>query len=69
VHYKLDLGIDHVLIDEAQDTSAQQWEIVRALIAEFTAGAARAARHALGVRGRRRETVDLLVPGRRARAV
>jgi ATP-dependent helicase/nuclease subunit A len=30
VHYKLDLGIDHVLIDEAQDTSAKQWEIVRA---------------------------------------
>ena len=28
VHYKLDLGIDHVLIDEAQDTSPKQWEIV-----------------------------------------
>ena len=27
--YKLDLGIDHVLIDEAQDTSPKQWEIVR----------------------------------------
>ena len=39
VHYKLDLGIDHVLIDEAQDTSARQWEIVRRLTAEFTAGA------------------------------
>jgi ATP-dependent helicase/nuclease subunit A len=39
VHYKLDLGIDHVLIDEAQDTSPKQWEIVRRLVAEFAAGA------------------------------
>jgi ATP-dependent helicase/nuclease subunit A len=39
VHYKLDLGIDHLLIDEAQDTSTKQWEIVQRLVAEFTAGA------------------------------
>src|SRR5260370_38079207 len=38
VHYKLDLGIDHLLIDEAQDTSDKQWDIVRRLVAEFTAG-------------------------------
>ena len=38
VHYKLDLGIDHVLIDEAQDTSAKQWEIITRLTEEFTAG-------------------------------
>jgi ATP-dependent helicase/nuclease subunit A len=38
VHYKLDRGIDHVLIDEAQDTSPQQWDIVERLIAEFTSG-------------------------------
>lgn len=38
VHYKLDLGIDHVLIDEAQDTSPPQWEIIRRLVSEFTAG-------------------------------
>ena len=38
VHYKLDLGIDHVLIDEAQDTSPQQWEVILRLTDEFTAG-------------------------------
>ncbi|HEX3756359.1 MAG TPA: double-strand break repair helicase AddA [Rhizomicrobium sp.] len=41
VLYKLDGGIDHVLIDEAQDTSPEQWEIVRALTAEFFAGEGR----------------------------
>jgi ATP-dependent helicase/nuclease subunit A len=39
VHYKLDQGIDHVLIDEAQDTSPKQWEIIRRLTAEFFTGA------------------------------
>jgi ATP-dependent helicase/nuclease subunit A len=39
VHYKLDRGVDHVLIDEAQDTSPRQWDIVFHLISEFTAGA------------------------------
>ena len=38
VHYKLDRGIDHVLIDEAQDTSPTQWGLVEALTQEFFAG-------------------------------
>lgn len=38
VHYKLDSGIHHVLIDEAQDTSPKQWAIVQALVSEFFAG-------------------------------
>ncbi len=38
VHYKLDRGIDHVLIDEAQDTGPTQWELVGALTQEFFAG-------------------------------
>jgi ATP-dependent helicase/nuclease subunit A len=38
VHYKLDRGVDHVLIDEAQDTSPRQWEIIAHIISEFTAG-------------------------------
>ncbi len=41
VLYKLDLGIDHVLIDEAQDTSPKQWQIVRTIVSEFTPGGAR----------------------------
>ena len=39
VHYKLDRGVDHVLIDEAQDTSPKQWEIISRLVADFTTGA------------------------------
>jgi ATP-dependent helicase/nuclease subunit A len=46
VHYKLDLGIEHVLIDEAQDTSPRQWQIIRTLTADFAAGfGARPERH------------------------
>ena len=65
VHYKLDRGVDHVLIDEAQDTSPRQWDIVTHIISEFTSGAgARDGVRAHRVRGRRREAIDLLVPGR-----
>lgn len=38
VLYKLDSGINHLLVDEAQDTSAEQWQIVEALVEEFFAG-------------------------------
>lgn len=38
VLFKLDGGIDHVLIDEAQDTNPDQWAVVRALTEEFFAG-------------------------------
>ena len=38
VLYKLDGGIDHVLVDEAQDTSPGQWRVIELLTAEFTAG-------------------------------
>lgn len=38
VLFKLDGGLDHVLVDEAQDTSPRQWEIVRKLTEEFLAG-------------------------------
>ena len=35
VLYKLDGGIDNILIDEAQDTSPEQWAIIRAITADF----------------------------------
>ena len=38
VLYKLDGGIDHILIDEAQDTSPEQWNIIQALSSEFFSG-------------------------------
>ena len=39
VLYKLDGGFEHVLVDEAQDTSLAQWQIVNALTEEFFSGA------------------------------
>ncbi|MGL4637008.1 MAG: double-strand break repair helicase AddA [Beijerinckiaceae bacterium] len=38
VLFKLDQGLDHVLVDEAQDTSPEQWAIVKALSDDFFAG-------------------------------
>ncbi len=38
VLYRLDGGIDHILVDEAQDTSPQQWAVIEALAQEFTSG-------------------------------
>jgi ATP-dependent helicase/nuclease subunit A len=38
VLYKLDGGIDHVLVDEAQDTSPEQWDVIAALCEEFFSG-------------------------------
>jgi ATP-dependent helicase/nuclease subunit A len=38
VLYKLDSGIDHILVDEAQDTSEAQWEILKRLAEDFTTG-------------------------------
>ncbi|GAB6051779.1 double-strand break repair helicase AddA [Magnetospira thiophila] len=38
VLFKLDGGLDHILIDEAQDTNPEQWEVVAALAEEFFVG-------------------------------
>jgi ATP-dependent helicase/nuclease subunit A len=41
VLFKIDGGIDHILVDEAQDTNPAQWTIIETLAAEFFAGAGR----------------------------
>ena len=38
VLFRLDGGIDHILVDEAQDTSPGQWQVIERLTDEFTAG-------------------------------
>jgi ATP-dependent helicase/nuclease subunit A len=38
VLYRLDGGIDHILVDEAQDTSPVQWQVIERLAHEFTSG-------------------------------
>ncbi|WP_099825036.1 double-strand break repair helicase AddA [Oceaniglobus indicus] len=38
VLFRLDGGIDHILVDEAQDTSPAQWQVVERLAQEFAAG-------------------------------
>ncbi|WP_147109843.1 double-strand break repair helicase AddA [Tateyamaria sp. syn59] len=38
VLYRLDGGIDHILVDEAQDTSPLQWDVIRRLAEEFSSG-------------------------------
>ena len=55
--YKLDGGIDHMLVDEAQDTSPAQW-VIRALTEEFFAGAgAREAARTLFVVGDEKQSI------------
>ena len=49
IRYKLDQQIDHILVDEAQDTNVRQWQIVGALASEFFAGE--------GVKGNKVRTV------------
>lgn len=38
VRYKLDQGIDHLLVDEAQDTSPPQWRVIEGIVSDFFAG-------------------------------
>ncbi|HUX80004.1 MAG TPA: double-strand break repair helicase AddA [Alphaproteobacteria bacterium] len=40
VLYKLDGGLDHILVDEAQDTNPAQWQVIRTIAEEFYANAA-----------------------------
>ena len=45
IRYRLDRGIDHVLVDEAQDTSPAQWSIIRAITEDFHSGETAANTH------------------------
>ncbi|MEL7464245.1 MAG: double-strand break repair helicase AddA [Pseudomonadota bacterium] len=38
VLYRLDGGVDHILVDEAQDTSRAQWDVINEIAREFRAG-------------------------------
>ncbi|MEI8144077.1 MAG: double-strand break repair helicase AddA [Alphaproteobacteria bacterium] len=58
VLYKLDQGIDHILVDEAQDTSPAQWRIVEKLVDEFASGeGARAIPRTLFVVGDEKQSI------------
>ena len=39
VLYRLDAGLEHILVDESQDTSPRQWQIIQTLHSDFTDGA------------------------------
>lgn len=59
VLYRLDGGIDHVLVDEAQDTSPTQWRVIDLLTQEFSAGdgVQRAEDRSLFVVGDRKQSI------------
>ena len=58
VLYKLDGGIDHILVDEAQDTSPDQWQIILKLAEDFFAGeTARPINRTLFVVGDRKQSI------------
>lgn len=38
IRYRLDRGIDHMLVDEAQDTSPRQWQVINAITDDFHSG-------------------------------
>lgn len=59
VLYRLDGDIDHILVDEAQDTSPAQWDVINKLAQEFTsgAGARSAVRRTLFVVGDKKQSI------------
>ena len=58
VLFRLDGGIDHLLVDEAQDTSPGQWAVVQHLTREFVSGdGARDARRTIFVVGDKKQSI------------
>ena len=69
VLYKLDGGIDHVLIDEAQDTSPEQWRVIERLTETLSRERAPTRNGPNDFRCRGREAIDLQFSGRRSARV
>jgi ATP-dependent helicase/nuclease subunit A len=57
VLYKLDGGIDHILVDEAQDTSADQWQVIQNLIFDFFSGDSRKSDRTIFVVGDKKQSI------------
>ena len=57
VLYRLDGGIDHILVDEAQDTAPRQWAVVKALTAEFIATGPDARKRTIFVVGDKKQSI------------
>lgn len=57
VLYKLDGGIDHILIDESQDTSKEQWQIITNLIEDFFAGESRQVNRTVFIVGDEKQSI------------
>ena len=58
VLYRLDGGIDHLLVDEAQDTSPDQWAVIQHLTREFVSGdGARETRRTIFVVGDKKQSI------------
>ncbi len=57
VRYKLDLSIDHVLLDEAQDTNPAQWKIIQKIIHDFFDDCERKATRTLFVVGDTKQSI------------
>ena len=57
VLWRLDGSIDHVLVDEAQDTSPLQWQVIEHLTREFTAGQGREGERSIFVVGDLKQSI------------
>ncbi len=57
VLYRLDGGIEHILVDEAQDTSPAQWKVIDALATEIIAGDGVRSGRTLFVVGDRKQSI------------
>ena len=58
VLFRLDRGVDHILVDEAQDTSPEQWDVIDKLTQEFSSGeGARTLRRTIFVVGDKKQSI------------